>query len=125
MIYPFSHTLGENESVIRAQKNIPGKISCAAPSGSIMYFLAQTLHDVGSNIDGNRRWGVLFGYQRWWIKPVYDFRNCGKDIFQKLTKEQKTLFGFTSYPPRLGNKRRYTRTKIDDLPNDYEQALNI
>lgn len=125
LVYPFSHTLGENEGIIRAQKNISGKISAVAPSGSILYFLAQTLHDVGPNLDGKRRWGIIFGYNRWWIKPVYDFTHCGKEIYQKLTPKQKILFGFTSSPPRLGNKRHYTRIRIDDLPVDYEHALNI
>lgn len=125
LVYPFSHNLGENEEVIRAQKNISGKIAAVAPKGSILYFLAQTLHDVGPNIDGKRRWGIIFGYNRWWIKPVYDFTQCGKEIFQKLTPIQKTLFGFTSKTPRYGGKRHYTRINIDELPQDYEQAKNI
>ena len=122
-VWPFSHKSKENAPDHYDGTNIPGKISATAPRGSVLYFVAQLWHDIGPNLDGNRRWGIHAVYSRWWIKPVFDFTACGPEIYNKLTLEQKVLFGFNSTPPRPRGKRRYTRTRMEDIPNDYNEAL--
>lgn len=121
-VWPLSHKSGENIPE-NNEGDMPGKISVTAPRGSVIYFVAQLWHDVGPNLDGNRRWGIHAVYSRWWIKPVYDFIFCGTDIYNKLTLQEKILFGFNSVPPRPGGKRRYTRTRTEDIPSDYNETL--
>mgnify|MGYP003332803805 FL=1 len=124
--WPFSHKSGiDVPDHVHSINDIPGKISCEAPRGSVLYTLAQLWHDIGPNLDGKRRWCIHAAYSRWWVKQVYDFPRCGETIFNQLTPEQKILFGFTSRPPLIGGARRYTVTKIEDLPDSYEEVLKF
>lgn len=124
IVWPNSHKSGKDPKSENNTKIENGKFA-SAKRGSIIFTLGQTWHDVGQNIDGNRRWGIISYYTRWWIKPTYDFTKCGPEIFNKLNNEQKELFGFTSIPPSDAFKRYRTVNPVNDLPKDYEDVLSF
>ena len=121
-VWPNSHTSGQDPRILRDLIDLPGKVACQAPRGSVIYILGQTWHDVGANLNGKRRWGIIAYYARWWIKPTFDFTQCGPEIFNQLTSQQKVLFGFNSRPPTDANKRTMTVTNIEDLSDDYHKV---
>jgi len=120
IVWPFSHKTSEDPRILREKMNIPGGIHVSAPKGSVIYTLGQTWHDVGPNIDGSRRWGIIAYYTRWWIKPTFDYTKCGTEIYSILTPQQKKLFGFNSCPPLPKEKRHLTVIPVEELPENYE-----
>lgn len=124
IVWPFSHNSGKDPRNIRNEISREGAQSAEAKKGSVIFTLGQTWHDVGPNIDGSRRWGIISYYTRWWIKPTYDFTKCGAEIFNKLNNEQKVLFGFTSIPPADAFKRYRTVIPVNELSNDYDELLS-
>lgn len=125
IVWPFSHNSGRDPRYIRDKTVIEGGIQACAPKGSIVYTLGQTWHDVGPNLDGTRRWGIIAYYSRWWIKPTFDFTQCGPQIYSRLTNRQKNLMGFTSRPPANGEKRSNTLIPVESLPQKYDEALSL
>ena len=121
-VWPYSHTTSQDPRKLRDSTDLPGRVQCYAPRGSVIYILGQTWHDIGSNCGNKRRWGVIAYYARWWIKPTFDFTKCGPEIYRRLTSCQKSLFGFNSRPPKYGDDRILTMTKVEDLPEDYYEA---
>ena len=43
--------------------------------GSLIIFLGQTWHQLGKNLTGEKRWGILYHLKRWWIKPSTNYSN--------------------------------------------------
>jgi|TARA_B110000495_G_C23033882_1_gene616690 ectoine hydroxylase-related dioxygenase (phytanoyl-CoA dioxygenase family) len=123
-VWPFSHKSGVNPRSYR-DKPIEGGLQVSAPRGSIIYILGQTWHDVGPNLDGSSRWGIVAYYQRWWVKPDFDFTQCGSEIYSKLTNPQKKLMGFTTRPPINGDKQNHTLIPVENLPQEYDKALSF
>ncbi len=128
-IWPGSHLSGkriQNEKMFLKKKNNKFKYA-TAKSGSLVFFLGQTWHQIGKNINGKNRWGVLCHYKRWWIKPSTDFTKCGPKIFNKLNNNQKQIFGFNSISPRYNfktNSRKLkTLRKISTLNKNYFSVL--
>ena len=121
----FGVYLFQDPRKLRDSIDLPGRIQCNVLRGSVIYILGQTWHDIGSKHGDNRRWGIIAYYARWWIKPTFDFTKCGSDVYCRLTPEQKALFGFNSRPPTNADKRILTMTKVDDLPDDYEDVLHM
>lgn len=121
-VWPNSHTSSQDPRKIRDLSDLPGEIQCYAPRGSVIYILGQTWHDIGPKTEDVRRWGIIAYYARWWIKPTFDFTQCGPEIYNLLTSQQKALFGFNSRPPTDANQRTMTVTDIEDLPEDYYEA---
>ena len=85
-IWPKSHLSGVR---IHHEKNkFFGKKNnykfIVAPKGSLVIFLGQLWHQVGKNLNNDRRWAILIHYKRWWIKPSTDVTKCGNKIFRKL-----------------------------------------
>ena len=120
IVWPFSHKSDEDPRHLREKMTLPGGILATAPKGSVIYTLGQTWHDIGPNLDGSRRWGIIAYYTRWWIKPTFDYTQCDAKIYEKLTPQQKTLMGFTSKPPKHGDSRHHTVIPVEDLPDNYE-----
>jgi len=125
IVWPHSHNSGMDPRRFRDKFSSPGKIYASASKGSVIYTLGQTWHDVGPNIDGSRRWGIIAYYSRWWIKPTFDFTKCGPELYSKLSTKQKVLFGFTSIPPTHQQNRAYTLISEKDLPSNYEDVFKI
>lgn len=97
-----------------------------APKGSIIFTTGQTWHDIGNNLDGKRRWGIIAYYSRWWIKPTFDFvNNCTKKKFQMCNNIQKELLGFNSTPPsRWSVKRHKTLRPKNKIPKKFSDLKN-
>jgi ectoine hydroxylase-related dioxygenase (phytanoyl-CoA dioxygenase family) len=124
--WPFSHRTGMSpKDVYPPGTPLPGKVQLEGKAGDVILFLGQTWHDVGRNISGEKRWGLLAYYQRWWVKPSFDYTKCGPEIFARLTPEQKVLFGFNTIPPKDGRGRLNTVMNTKDIPADYKKALEI
>ncbi len=88
--------------------------------------MGQTQHDNGPNLDGKRRWGIISYYCRLWVKPTFDFTQCGPEIYNSLTPQLKNnCLVLTVPPPKSGDERILTMTKIEDLPVDYEETLKM
>ncbi len=123
-LWPLSHLSGLNPKEVHPPGSSPvGKVQCEAKAGDVIIFLGQTWHDVAPNFTQDKRWGILAYYHRWWVKPSFDYSQCGPELFKKLSPQQKSLFGFTSRPPGPVAARLNTCTNIADLPDDYESAL--
>ena len=122
-IWPGSHKSGVDPRYLRNTDKIPEASQEFVPKGSVIYTLGQTWHDVGPNLDGTRRWGIIAYYSRWWIKPTFNFLHCGQEIFAKLNARQKILFGFTSNPPSDTKKRINTVISPSELSNNYDEVL--
>lgn len=125
IVWPFSHKTDGDPRNMREKMKFPGSVQVCAPKGSIIYTLGQTWHDVGPNLDGSRRWGIIAYYTRWWVKPTFDFTKCGSQIYSRLTPEQKILLGFTTRPPVPGEERHHTVTKVEELPERYDDLWQI
>ena len=119
IVWPFTHTSGKDPKNVK-KKTANNRIQVCAPKGSIIYVLGQTWHDVGSNLNNQKRWGIIAYYSRWWIKPTFDFTKCGKRIFNKLNKKQKKLMGFTSVPPKHNENRTKTIVPIETISKNYD-----
>ena len=128
-IWPKSHLSGVR--VQNEKKYLKNKINnfkyAKAKKGSLIFFLGETWHQIGQNINGKKRWGILCHYKRWWIKPSTDFTKCGVKIFKKLNNKQKELFGFNSISPRFNFKKQIknlkTLRKINKLEKEYYKVL--
>ena len=127
-IWPGSHKSGiriQNE-----KKSLPKKKYLKyveAPEGSIVFFLGQSWHQIGKNVNNNSRWGILIHFKRWWIKPSTDFTKCGPKIFKVLNKKQKELLGFTSISPKFNfkiqTKELKTLRKYSSLGSNYFKVI--
>ena len=124
-VWPGSHKSGTDPRHLKNTDSIPEAVQEFVPKGSVVYTLGQTWHDIGPNVDGTRRWGIIAYYSRWWIKPTFDFLHCGQKIFSKLNTKQKILFGFTSNPPNNEKKRFHTLISPSELSDNYDDVLNI
>jgi ectoine hydroxylase-related dioxygenase (phytanoyl-CoA dioxygenase family) len=130
-IWPGSHLSGVRIQNAKNYKNLIKKRNkyVEAKKGSIVFFLGQTWHQIGRNLDNNSRWGILCHYKRWWIKPSTDFTKCGKNIYRMLNKNQKEIFGFNSISPKFNfnamTKELKTLRSADLINNmQYKEILN-
>lgn len=125
-VWPFSHLSGKRPEYYKEiGLSIPNPITVTAKAGDIMIFASHLWHAVGPNRTQNARWGIFTFFNPWWMKPTYDYTDCGEELFNLLTLHQKQLFGFNSQVPSMHSSRNYTKTKIDDLPNEYINAKRI
>ena len=99
-----------NNKVYQNEKKIYGK------QGDALLFDASLWHGSSKKIKEQDRWGMIFSYSRWFLKPDFDFnKNTPDKIFKKLNKNQKTLLGFKSNPM----KDEFTRAS--SLSNKFEK----
>lgn len=124
-IWPMSHKTGICIQKSDLLNNLPDPVCLTAPRGSAGIFLGQTWHQIGKNNDNTRRWGLILHYKRWWIKPSYDFTQCGEKIFNQLNNIQKKLLGFNSRSPSTTGSRPNTLSNISDIPTNYNEVLKF
>jgi hypothetical protein len=125
-VWPFSHLSGlRPEVVLESGLTLPFPVIVEANAGDIIVFLSQLWHAVGPNRTDKPRWGIFSFFNPWWIKPTWDYKDCGEEMYNLLSENQKQLFGFNTQVPSMNSPRVLTKTKIDDLPSDYERAKNI
>ncbi|MEM7292718.1 MAG: phytanoyl-CoA dioxygenase family protein [Pseudomonadota bacterium] len=92
--------------------------------GSAVVFDAGLWHGGTANTNGVRRWGLVLGYARWFIKPAFDFaRNTPADLFQRLSVSQQRLLGFDSAPPPDEFTRVRRRSELPESPFPYSLPL--
>lgn len=84
----------QNNKIYKNEIKLTGK------KGDAIIFNASTWHGSSKKILDDDRWGMIYSYSRWFLKPDFNYcRNTPKKIFNKLTKEQKKLLGFYHMPP--------------------------
>ena len=126
LIWPFSHLSGVNpRSLVSNGSSLPQPNVIEAKSGDAIIFLSQTWHSVGLNQTAENRWGIFSFINPWWIKPTWDYRDCGVEAFNSLNQFQKEILGFYTQTPAISSKRNYTKINPDDLPDCYEEARNF
>jgi len=101
------------------------KVQIEAKRGSLIIFLGQTWHQLGLNISGERRWGILFHFRRWWLKPSKNYIYFFKKKFTKLSKIQKMMLGYSSIVPLPFSKRAKTKIKLDSIEKIFSKAIKI
>lgn len=126
LIWPFSHLSGQDpRSLLNSGFDLPRPIQLEASAGDVLIFLAQTWHSVGNNLSAAERWGIFSFVCPWWVKPTWDYTNCGKAIFDELTEFQKGLLGFLTQTPAMFSDRQYTKIEVNSLPLDYQGARKL
>ena len=128
-IWPKSHKLGVRiQNKKKYLKNNNKFKFVEAKRGSMIFFLGQTWHQIGQNINNESRWGILMHFKRWWIKPSTDFTKCGKKIYQLLNDHERQLFGFNSISPKYDfkNKTRMLKTlrNVKNVSKNYFKAIS-
>ena len=122
-IWPFSHLSGMNPKHLQQENHpIPQPNIVSGNSGDVIFFLSQTWHSVGKNLTENNRWGIFSFINPWWVRPTWDFRECGEGVFKALSEHQKFLLGFYTQTPSVNSKRNYTKIDQTHLPENYEKA---
>ncbi len=128
-VWPKSHLSGIRIQNSKNYSNLIKKKNkyVEAKKGSIIFFLGQTWHQIGKNINNQRRWGILCHYKRWWIKPSTEWTKCGPSIYKLLNNKQKELFGFNSISPEFNLKKQYknlkTLRKSSKLSKNYFKVI--
>ncbi len=123
-VWPGSHKSGivVHKTPGYSGNQIPGHVEIHANKGSILFLLGQTWHQVGTNIDDSSRWAMIIFYTRWWVKPATDYTQCGEDLFNLCSTEQKSLLGFASKPPQNRMLRHKMLVNPDDISQNYNEA---
>lgn len=97
-IIPGSHkknNFPKNRKKYQNEKILTGK------KGSVIIFDAATWHGSAKKTSNEDRWGMIFSYSRWFLKPSFDYNyNTPLKIFKKMNREQKELLGFRFNPPK-------------------------
>ncbi len=113
-LWPMSHLAKERPPT--DQSTLPPALACVVSKGSVIYWLGQTWHAIGRNLNGSRRWALIIQATPWWIKPTFSYDQCPSEIYAKLSLRQKGMLGFNSRPPAgKDGGRSYTVTPIEEL----------
>jgi len=97
-IVPGSHLIDKfpvNKKKYKNEKLITGK------KGSVLILDASVWHGSSKKISHDTRWGMIYSYSRWFLKPSFDFNfNTPEKIYKKMNNSQKELLGFRFNPPK-------------------------
>lgn len=97
------------------------EISVTGEAGSVLIYNAALWHGGGEKTVDGSRWAVVLGYGRWFIKPSFDFMQCTpEDVFNRMSDDEKELFGFRSNPPKDEFTRIRRRSETFDNPKPYK-----
>lgn len=128
IVWPKSHLSGikiQKQKQINVNKKKFEIIN--AKKGSLVFFLGQTWHKIGENLNNEDRWGILLHYKRWWIKPATNFTKCGNKIFKMLNAKQKKILGFNSISPeynfKTNTRELKTLRKISNVSKKYSNSI--
>ena len=102
----------------------PGFVTLFPARGSLIFFLGQTWHQIGTSYTQQSRWSLLLTHTRWWIKPQTNYTHCGEKMFSLCTTQQKVLLGFASIVPDNRFIKSKTIIAADAIPDDYSDAQN-
>ena len=113
-IVPKSHL---KNSFPEENKQYPNEKFLTGKKGSVILFNASMWHGSAEKTSDQERWGMIFSYSRWFLKPSFDFnKNTPIKIYNKLSAYQKELLGFKFNPPKDEFTRRSARSKIPEKP---------
>ena len=106
--FPINNKKYKNEKIITGSK------------GSVLIFDGSIWHGSSKNVTNIDRWGMIFRYARWYLKPSFDFNfNTPAKIYKRLNSFQKTLLGFKFSPPKDEFERMSARSKKPIKPKNY------
>lgn len=101
-------------------KKIKNKVYINAKKGSVLILNANTWHGGSAKKNDASRWALVLGYARWFIKPSFNYmENTPREIYDKLTKKQKSILGFDLIPPKDEFTRVTRRSKYFEVPKKY------
>ena len=125
-IWPGSHRSGvvAHKHPHVKDRQCPGFVTLFPARGSLIFFLGQTWHQIGTSRTQQSRWGLLLTHARWWIKPQTNYTHCGEKMFSLCTTQQKVLLGFASIIPDNRFIKSKTIIGADTIPDDYSDAQN-
>jgi len=120
-IIPFSH---KRHSFAENGLSYKDEISVCVPKGTVVIFDAGLWHGGGEKKQEGDRWAIILQYNRWFIKPTYDFsKNMPTKIFNSLSDRQKDIFGYKCNPPK-DEFTRISRQSIDfEIPEPYSLPI--
>lgn len=105
----------KNKKKYKNEKLLIGK------KGDAIIFDASLWHGSSEKLNDVDRWGMIFSYSRWFLKSDFNFnKNTPKRIFNKLSKNQKRILGFSFNPPKDEFERSSAISKIIEKPNKYK-----
>ena len=85
--------------------------------GSVIIFNAAMWHGSSKKLTDQERWGMIFSYSKWFLKPSFDYnKNTPLKIYNKLNSYQKELLGFKFNPPKDEFSRSSSRSKKPEKP---------
>lgn len=113
-IVPKSHL---KNSFPKTNKKYSSEKYLIGKKGSVFLFNAAMWHGSSKKVSNEDRWGMIFSYCRWFMRPSFDFnKNTPLNIFNKLNKYQKELLGFKYNPPKDEFTRGSARSKYPEKP---------
>jgi ectoine hydroxylase-related dioxygenase (phytanoyl-CoA dioxygenase family) len=117
-IIPGSHRRNDfpkNKKRYNNEKIITGK------KGSVIIFDAAVWHGSAKKTVDEDRWGMIFSYSRWFLKPSFDhIQNTPLNIFNNLNKSQKEILGFRFNPPKDEFESISSKSKNFKKPINYK-----
>ena len=113
-VVPKSHLRNDFPKI---NKKYPDEKFLTGRKGSVILFNAAMWHGSSKKISDQERWGMIFSYSRWFLKPSFDFnKNTPLKIYNKLNTYQKELLGFKFNPPKDEFTRGSARSKKPEKP---------
>ena len=117
-VVPKSHRsklFAKNKKKYKNEKLLIGK------QGDVIIFNAALWHGSAKKINNDDRWGMIYSYSRWFLKPDFDYnKNMPLNLYKKLNNDEKKLFGFYSNPPKDEFSRSSTRSNKAEIPTNYK-----
>lgn len=112
VVVPGSHRI-ENYAD-REVEGIQQVLECN--SGDAIIWDSRLWHGALKNVSNTDRWSLVATFRPWWAKQNYDpISGVSDELFQKLTKKQKSLLGFLSIPPKDEFERVVLKQGYGDL----------
>jgi ectoine hydroxylase-related dioxygenase (phytanoyl-CoA dioxygenase family) len=117
-VVPRSHKVGEYpENGVTYDT----EITIEANQGDVVIWDGSLWHGSSEKRTNTDRWGLIYTFARWFIKPSFDFnRNTPINIYNQLSDRQKDLLGFRCNPPKDEFTRLSTRSSEFELPSPYQ-----
>ena len=108
-IVPKSHFY---EGFPKKNKKYPNEKILTSKKGAVIIINASVWHGSSEKFTNQERYGMIFSYSRWFLKPTFDHtKNTPLKVYKKLTDFQKELLGFKFNPPTDEFERASTRSK--------------
>jgi hypothetical protein len=107
------------------QEAMADAIPLEARAGDIVIWDSRLWHGALGNSSGQSRWALIATFVRWWIKQNYDLTGTlPQAIYEQLTDDEKTVFGYCTIPPYDEHERTDIKSGHDQLRprvSDYDR----